>query len=186
MKKDLKQFRESCQQYPIMSDEGLDVILKDLNAKDKLLEIGTCVGYSALYLATHQDITITTIERDDNRAKIAKENLASYPQITLIHQDALTVELDEVYDVILFDAAKAQNQAFFEKFQKNLKPGGLLFVDNVFFHGYVQDPEQVKDRKNLYRMVLKMKAFVEQMLKSDLDVEIIDVGDGLMRIKFPY
>ncbi|HHX52237.1 MAG TPA: methyltransferase domain-containing protein [Erysipelothrix sp.] len=185
MKKDLKAFRHQCQQYPIMADEALDLIISYLKSDDKILEIGTCVGYSSIYLASHVDVSITTIERDAQRASLARQNLEDYKNITLLEVDALEVSMDGIFDVIIFDAAKAQNKIFLAKFIKNLRHDGLIFVDNVHFHGFVENPDLVKDRKNLYRMVLKMKSFVDEMLNSDFEVTIHDVGDGLMIIKNP-
>lgn len=183
MKIDLKEFREQCIDYPIMADESLDVIINHLKQGDKVLEIGTCVGYSATYLSIHQEIQLTTIERDPQRASLARTNLNRLNDITFIEGDALELNINEYFDVIIFDAAKAQNLKFFDKYKMNLKPDGIIFVDNVHFHGYVKNPELIVYRKNLYRMILKMKDFVEQMINSQYNVEILDVGDGLMIIK---
>lgn len=183
----LQEFKELClaQKYPIMTDEGLDKILEYLKPHNHVLEIGTCVGYSSRYLIEHQALSITTLEKDPERAALAKQYLAEFKGIKPLFVDALEFETDDLFDVIILDAAKAQNQRFLDRYLKNLKPEGLIFVDNIFFHGLVDHPESVKQQKNLYKMVIKLKSFVESM-KSDerFETEIFEVGDGLMKIKY--
>ena len=111
---------------PIMLDDGMDFLLdyiKKNNVK-RILEIGAAIGYSAIMMCTvGQDITVTTIERDEKRYLEAVKNIKKVglqDRITLIYQDALDVELDEEYDLIFIDAAKAQSRKFFEKFEKKL------------------------------------------------------------------
>lgn len=186
MTKDLVQFREECLalNYPIMDDETLNVIAASLKTDDVVLELGTCVGYSALYLSQHGQIDITTIERDAHRAAQARLHFEGHPNIHLVYGDALEVTLKAQFDVIIFDAAKAQNTAFFKKYYPLLKPGGTLFVDNVHFHGLLEKPEEVKHRKSLYRMLMKFKSFLEMIEKDDsIESYILDVGDGLLVIK---
>lgn len=183
--KDLNQFRQACldKNYPIMQDDALDKVIEYLKPNDKVLEIGTCVGYSSIYLSHHQELEITTLERDTTRASEARQNLLEYPNIQLIEMDALEYIPQDQFDVMLFDGAKAQNHRFLNHYKPYLKQGGLIFVDNIFFHGLMLNPQQVSNQKNLYSMVKKLKKFVDDMLNSDYDVEIFKVGDGLMKIK---
>ena len=61
---------------PIMLDDGMDFLLdyiKKNNVK-RILEIGAAIGYSAIMMCTvGQDITVTTIERDEKRYLDAME-----------------------------------------------------------------------------------------------------------------
>ena len=63
---------------PIITNEGISFIsdyIKENKVKN-ILEIGSAIGYSAIKMALiNDDIKITTIERDEERYKLAKENI---------------------------------------------------------------------------------------------------------------
>ena len=111
---------------PIMSDSGIRFLtnyIKDNNIKD-ILEVGTAIGYSAIMMAiVSDDIHITTIERDEKRYLEAIKNVKKMDledRIHLIYKDAFDVKLNDKFDLVFIDAAKAQNTKFFEKFEYNL------------------------------------------------------------------
>ena len=62
---------------------------------------------------------------------------------TNIYNDIENVKLEDKYDLIFIDAAKAQSIKFFEKFERNLNPGGVIVTDNLEFHGLVKKKEEV-------------------------------------------
>lgn len=171
---------------PIMTDSGLNFLLRYIsNHKVKnILEIGTAIGYSAIMMCTvNPDIVVTTIERDEKRYLEAIKNVKKVGlenRINLIYNDALEVRLDEKYDLIFIDAAKAQSQKFFERFEANLVDRGTIITDNMKFHGLVdKNPEEIESR-NLRQLVRKVKDYTS-FLKGNTkyDTEFIDVGDGL-------
>ena len=101
-------------------------------------------------------------------------------RITLIYNDALDVHLNEVFDLIFIDAAKAQNQKFFERYEKNLKKDGTIITDNMNFHGLVDtDPKKIESRnlRQLVRKVKDYKVFLEN--NKSFNTEFLDIGDGL-------
>ena len=62
---------------PIMEDDTINYIKKYIveNKVKRILEIGTAVGYSGLnYLSVDYDISLVTIERDENRYLKALQN----------------------------------------------------------------------------------------------------------------
>ena len=79
--KTIEQIKEKAlnEHIPIIMDDTLEVVGQVLNElkPNKILEIGTAVGYSAIcfskYLA--EDGKIDTIERDEERAAEAKINI---------------------------------------------------------------------------------------------------------------
>ena len=75
---------------------------------------------------------------------------------------------------------KAQNQKFFEKFQNNLTPDGVIITDNMKFHGLVdKDPEQIESR-NLRQLVRKVKDYTNFLERNPkFDTEFVNVGDGI-------
>ena len=118
--KEMKEYAED-NNVPIITDEGIDYIrnyIKENNIK-RILEVGAAIGYSSILMAlTDEEITITTIERDEKRYLEAVKNIKKFhlqERITLLYKDAFDVELDEEFDLVFIDAAKAQNTKFFEK-----------------------------------------------------------------------
>lgn len=171
---------------PIMQDEGIEYLTTFIvkHQIKKILEVGTAIGYSAIQMAlVHDDIEITTIERDEERYLQALKNVKKFgleKRITLIFKDALEVSLNEEYDLIFLDAAKGQNIRFFENFDRNLKKEGYMITDNMNFHGLVfKEMESIKS-KNLRSLVRKIKeyhTFLEE--NENYTVEFLDLGDGL-------
>ena len=75
--KEIKQYAKD-NNVPIMSDSGIHYLLKYIkdNNIEKILEIGTAIGYSAIRMCMVNDnITVTTIERDEARYLEALKNI---------------------------------------------------------------------------------------------------------------
>lgn len=168
---------------PIMKKDSIDYLLEFIrnnNIKD-VLEIGSAIGYSALKIST-TGANVTTIERDEERYKIAVENInkSNYKnQINIILSDALDVNLTEKYDLIFIDAAKGKNKEFIDKFKENLKTNGFIIIDNMDFHGLVGKSSEIKKRR-LRSLVRKIESFIEYMENQiEFKVTKINVGDGL-------
>ena len=168
---------------PIMKKDSIDYLLEFIrnnNIKD-VLEIGSAIGYSALKIST-TGANVTTIERDEERYKIAVENInkSNYKnQINIILSDALDVNLTEKYDLIFIDAAKGKNKEFIDRFKKNLKTNGFIIIDNMDFHGLVGKSSEIKKRR-LRSLVRKIESFIEYMENQiEFKVTKINVGDGL-------
>ena len=158
-------------------------ILKKNNIKN-ILEVGTAIGYSAIMMCGVSDsIKVTTIERDEKRYLEAIKNIKKTgleDRIHLIYNDALNVKLDEKYDLIFIDAAKAQNRKFFEMFERNLVDNGTIITDNMNFHGLVDKDVEVIKSRNLRQLVRKIKeyrVFLEKNNKYETD--FLDIGDGM-------
>lgn len=171
---------------PIMVDDSIDFIISKIHQKrvKKVLEIGTAIGYSAIMMAlSSPNLTVTSIEKDKDRYLEAVKNIKKFnleDRITLIYNDALEVSLKEKYDLILIDAAKSKNLDFFNKFEKNLEPNGIIITDNLSFHGYVeQEPSQIKNR-NIRALVRKIRNYID-FLENNLKYKttFYEIGDGL-------
>jgi len=182
--KEMKEYAED-NNVPIITDEGIDYIrnyIKENNIK-RILEVGAAIGYSSILMAlTDEEITITTIERDEKRYLEAVKNIKKFhlqERITLLYKDAFDVELDEEFDLVFIDAAKAQNTKFFEKFSKNLAKQGTIITDNMNFHGLVEDESKIESR-NLRALIRKVKAYHEFLENNeDYKTEFLNIGDGL-------
>ena len=169
---------------PIMQKDGIEFLINFIKENDikNILEIGTAIGYSAIKMAlVDNDINIVSIERDEDRYKEAVKNVKKFKlnnRIKLIKNDAFNIELNDKFDIIFIDAAKAQSIKFFNKFSKNLNKNKYIITDNLKFHGLVESNEKLS--KNLRQLVKKIKDYI-QFLKDNNDYETVfyDVGDGI-------
>ena len=171
---------------PIMLDDGIEYLTNYIikNKITSVLEIGTAIGYSAIMMAlANPSLTVTTIERDEKRYLEALKNIKKLNlenRITLIFNDALDVNITEKFDLIFIDAAKAQSIKFFEKFEKNLNPNGVIITDNIKFHGLVAKNEEEIESRNLRALVRKVKEYITYLKTNDrYETEFLELGDGI-------
>ena len=183
--REMKQYAE-VNNVPIMMDEGIDFLTTFIlkNHVKNVLEIGTAIGYSAIMMAlVDPNLKITTIERDEIRYLEALKNVKAFGlenRITLIYNDAFNVKLDEKFDLIFIDAAKAQNIKFFEMFERNLEYRGVIITDNLKFHGLVDKKEEEIKSKNLRALVRKIKDYVDYLKANEkYNMEFFEVGDAI-------
>ena len=185
------EMKQSAQHFdvPIIQDQGLELMLQLLRIKQpqSILEIGTAIGYSSLMMARHLPNThIVSIERDPKRYNEAiayHERSTIKEQVTLIEADALEIANEELpiqkYDVIFIDAAKAQYQKFFEKYEPLLKEDGMIISDNLIFHGHIFDNNQ-KQSRNLKQLVRKINRYNDWLANHpNYDTLLLPIGDGV-------
>lgn len=187
----MKQLLQEMEQYaqvhnvPIMQEEGLSFMVQCIqdNHVQTILELGTAIAYSTIRLANvREDIRIVSIERDTTRYEEACKNVKEAnleDRITLIHGDALEVEVEGTYDMIFIDAAKAQYIKFFEKYAPLLSDTGIIISDNLSFHGMVEDIEHIKNR-NTKQLVKKIQKFIVYLKEhKEYATTFYEVGDGV-------
>lgn len=175
---ELKQYAKAYA-IPIICDDGLLFLKNTITKYDvvDVLEIGTAIGYSAIFMA-EQGCFVTTFERNEKMIIEAKKNIAKYhSQIQLISEDALEYQGDlKTYDMIFIDAAKAQYQKFFEKFIPYLKEGGIVVCDNLDFHHL--DP--IKVNRNTRQLMNKIEQFKAYLRNHEgFETTFYDDGDGM-------
>lgn len=171
---------------PIMQKEGIEFLLKYIKENNikKILEIGTAIAYSSIRMALiNEDIKVTTIERDIDRFQEAQKNIHKFNlenRIELIYKDALEVELNDKYDLIFIDAAKAQNIKFFEKYKTNLNNNGTIITDNMYFHGLIFKSDKDIESRNLRQLMRKLKNYHKFLIENqEFNTEFIELGDGI-------
>ncbi len=174
---------------PILKEEGLDLLVSiiKMNNVKNILEIGTAIGYSSsVFALINKDIRIDTIERDELMYQEALKNINALgleSQINIIFEDALNVDLSTLkldqYDLIFIDAAKSQYTNFFTKFEVKLRKGGIIFSDNLLFHGLVENASG-KESRNLNQMLRKIRAYNEWLSNNEAyDTTFLRIGDGI-------
>ena len=170
---------------PIMLPDGIDYLceyIKENNIK-KILEVGTAIGYSAIRMAlVNEDITITTIERDEERYNIANQNIKEFNlenKITTILGDAMDTTITGEYDLIFIDASKGHSIDFFKKYSKNLVDNGVIVTDNLSFHGLVEN-DSLAVTKNQKGLVKRIRNFIDFLDSNDEFItRYVEVGDKI-------
>jgi len=171
--------------------QGLLSFLLQVHQPKNILEVGTAIGFSALFMSanTTPDCRITTIEKVAMRLVEAEKNLNDnrFPnkdKISLLKGDALVVLKDLVqekksYDFIFLDAAKAQYMAFLPELMKLLQQGGMLVTDNVLQDGTVANSRYSITRRDR-TIHARMREFLYTITHSEgLESVILPVGDGV-------
>lgn len=154
------------------------------NAKN-ILEIGTAIGYSSIFMSfAKDDIKITTIELDEARYNLAKENVKKANKedvINLLLGDANEIikDLNEEYDFIFLDAAKGQYINIFEDVLRLCKKDGVIVTDNVLQDGDILEAKFLIEKRD--RTIHKrMRDFLYAITHDDrIHTSIIPIGDGI-------
>ena len=166
--------------------EGFLKMLLALKSPQRILEIGTAVGYSAMIMAenTPKDCKVTTIEIGESDAEEAIDNFRKAgltDRISLIRGDAGEVlpSLSESFDLVFLDAAKGQYKRFFYQAKEKLSEGGVILSDNVFQGGDILKPHFIIEQRD--RTVHKrMREFLFEITHDeDFVTSIVPVGDGM-------
>jgi predicted O-methyltransferase YrrM len=110
----------------------------------RILEIGTCTGYSGIWLAgaLPPGGMLITMEKDPARAAIAKANFERAglsDRVSIMVGDAALkiVKVAGPFDLIFQDGHKPLYLPLLDPLVKLLRPGGLLITDNVLWDGEV-------------------------------------------------
>ena len=161
-------------------------VLLMLKKPERVLEVGTAVGFSALLMSEYvpDECRITTIENYEKRIPIARENFrraGKEGQITLLEGDAAEVlkRLDGPYDFVFMDAAKGQYIQYLPDILRLLTPGGCLVSDNVMQDGDVIESRFAVERRNR-TIHARMREYLYELKHNDtLTTSIIPLGDGV-------
>lgn len=165
--------------------QGLLKFMVTAFAPERILEVGTATGFSALLMweASGKKCKITTIEKYEKRIPVAKENLkraGAESDIELIEGDADEVldKLEGTYPMIFMDAAKGQYLHFLPKVTRLLADGGILITDNVLQEGDICESRYAVTRRNR-TIHSRMREYLYQLTHSDVyETVLLNIGDG--------
>lgn len=174
---------------PIIEDEPLELIKTIMKIKkpNKVLEVGTAVGYSAINFSKYlcgNNSKVKTIEIKDEMYNKAIENISSMElndKIEVILADAgeylKNIPDDEQYDMVFIDAAKGQYLVYLEEAIRLTRVGGVIIADNMLYRGRtLSDYNEHKHRTATNRLREYLKIMNED---ERIDSSLIKIGDGL-------
>lgn len=172
----------------ISPEQGaLMALLAELLDARRYLEVGVFTGYSALAvaLALPADGRVTACDINPEWTDVARrywkeagveDRIELRMGSALETLDALLAEgLADAYDFAFIDADKENNDGYYERALRLVRPGGLIAVDNMLWHGRVADPAQDDPNTNAIR-ALNAKLRDDERVSPSL----VPIGDGMM------
>lgn len=152
----------------------------------RVLEVGTAIGVSTLYIARALPVdgTIVSFEIDEPRHRAARDYLERagvLDRVELRLQDAREglASLRGRFEMAFIDGVKAQYGDYFDALLPLLGPGAVLAVDNVLMSGTVAEGRS--DGHWSDEQIVRAQAFNERLLsREELSATITPVGDGVL------
>lgn len=121
----------------------LRVLALTVNGR-RILEIGTAIGYSGIWLAgaLPPDGMLITMEMNPERARVARDNfaragLADRASVIVGDAQRMIAKVAGPFDLIFQDGDKPLYVELLDRLVDLLRPGGLLVTDNVLWDGEV-------------------------------------------------
>lgn len=191
---DLRQEAES-EAIPIImrETETLLLTLMEMKKPNKILEIGTAVGYSAMCFAFSRPFAqVTTLEIRERMQKIAKSNFEKAgvaDRIQIVPGDALesllilaeqvkTGDL-EPYEFIFIDGAKGHYLKIWEICMKLAQTGTVIVSDNILYKAMTAADEYLDIRRNK-TIVNRMREYLNYITTlNGVKSTVLPVGDGV-------
>jgi predicted O-methyltransferase YrrM len=176
--------------------EGIPVVVPETGAllhvlalasgARRIVEVGTAIGVSTLYLARAlpHDGTVVSFEIDADRHEAARsylERAGLGDRADLRLQDARDglADLDVEFDMAFIDGVKAQYSDYFEELLPLLRRGAVLAVDNVLMSGTVAEGRS--DGHWTDEQIATARAFNQRLLSDQgLIGTVTPVGDGVL------
>jgi predicted O-methyltransferase YrrM len=163
----------------------LEILARAAGAR-RIVEVGTAIGVSTLYLARAlpADGEIVSFEIDEQRHQAARaylERAGVLERADLRLEDAREglMHLDGSFDMAFIDGVKAQYGDYFDALLPLLRPGGVLAVDNVLMSGTVAEGRS--DGLWTDEQIATARAFNDRLLTGDLLTgTVTPVGDGVL------
>ncbi|SHF04979.1 Predicted O-methyltransferase YrrM [Atopostipes suicloacalis DSM 15692] len=175
---------------PVIPHETVSyfIWLLDQLKPNKILEVGTAIGFSASIFAEYTEAKIQTIERNPEMIERAKANFEDFgltDRVEILEGQAgewLEKLPADTFDFIFMDSAKAKYYDFFPDCMRILQTDGVLAVDDVLQGGTILQPTEEIPRR-VRKIHKKLNAFLEVVLDHPALIStILPIGDGLLLI----
>lgn len=164
---------------PILRPQTVELlcnIISQFNI-NSCLEIGTAFGFSAAVMSIYKNIKITTIEKDYNRYTKAKALLKEINTVQCLNVDCFEFKTNEIYDLVLLDGPKSNQDKLIEKFIKNLSPSGIIFIDNLYLKKFTENKNPTKNQLKILNSLNELKKYIQNL--KDFKCTIYDIEDGV-------
>ena len=179
--------------YAQLVEKGHPVIRRDvarflsqiimLKQPEKILEIGTNVGYSAIIMAKQlKNGKIYSIDYRADNHELALNNFKTFAvedKIELLtgYGQEMLKDMNGSFDLVFIDADKKGYGAYLDYAVDHLNPAGIIIADNLYWKGAVITPDQKEDERNITASLIEFnKKFTA--LKG-FNSQVLSIGDGL-------
>lgn len=162
-------------------------MLTAMIAPERVLELGTFSGYSAICIAEalSPGAEVDTVESDDELEEFILDAFARSEVGEKIHLhigkglDVMEKFEPESFDMIFIDADKREYTCYYEKGMELLRPGGFIIADNTLWDGHVTDENGRRDPQTAGIMNFN------DLVAADDRVEkvILPIRDGITLIR---
>ncbi len=161
-------------------------MFSNMISPDRILEIGTYTGYSAICLARglKENGKLYTIDINEELEDFALsffEKAGLGNQIELLVGDAMEIvpKLNQNWDLVFIDADKENYINYYNLVFDQLKSGAFIIFDNVLWSGKVTQTIDPKDKETVALVQLA------EILEKDERVEnvLLPVRDGLFMVR---
>lgn len=151
---------------------------------ERVLEIGTAIAYSSIRIARclRKKGKLITLELSSDNAAIAEENIDKARlenKIKLVTGNALELmpKMKKKFDFIFLDADKEDYKNLFDFSMVLLKKGGVIFVDNLLWHGYTAAKQIPKKFQTSTGHIREFNKYF--LAHPELTASILPIGDGI-------
>ena len=151
---------------------------------ERILEIGTFTGYSALCLAEGlvEGGRLHTIEVNDELKPLIDAYLDKSPyrdqiELHIGKAEKLIPGMEQQFDLVFIDAGKKMYSDFYRLSLEKLNSGGIILADNVLWSGKVlqeDEDEETQALREFNRMVLE---------DPRVEVVVLPIRDGVSIIR---
>jgi predicted O-methyltransferase YrrM len=150
----------------------LKLLAKTIKAK-KILELGTGIGYSTIWLESSipKGGKVISIDIDKSFVKVAKKNLKkgnALKRVKILNGDARKEikKLEEKFDLIFIDIVKSQYSSVFESCVSLLKDGGILVADDSSWEDVKEYNEKALKDDRLETIILPIDGGMTVSIKK--------------------
>ena len=185
---EIEEFAEP-DRIPILSRDSGRMLAALAANRRRVVEVGTAIGYSTLWMALALPVggTIVTIDPDRDRTTRAREfwRRAGLPdeRIVVINAPALDAfagehaELAGPFDLVFIDALKDEYLAYLSALMPRLAPGATVVADNVLWSGRTSGarPARPGDGTDALR-----EFCARVSADPAFETAILPIGDGLL------